>query len=153
MRDIYLRLQTLRRIHCIQWHGSTREVGNAYPFHLIAAFPVADSNDLLAVRRYLDTCLALTAAPSALLLDGHVPGQHGGTGQTAPWELLAMFRPEVPVILAGGLTPENVAEAVQMVKPWGVDVASGVERSPGHKDAEKMRRFIAAAREAAARLQ
>jgi phosphoribosylanthranilate isomerase len=151
LRDIYLRLQTLRRIHCIQWHGSNREVSDVYPFHMIAAFSVADANALLTVRRYLDTCKALTAAPSALLLDGHVPGQHGGTGQTAPWDLLASFCPEVPVILAGGLTPENVAEAVRIVRPWGVDVASGVEHSPGHKDMDKMRRFIDAAREAAAR--
>jgi phosphoribosylanthranilate isomerase len=81
-----------------------------------------------------------------------VPGQHGGTGRTAPWELLASFRPGVPVILAGGLTPENVAEAVRVVRPYGVDVASGVESSPGQKDPEKVRRFIANAREAAARL-
>jgi phosphoribosylanthranilate isomerase len=81
-----------------------------------------------------------------------VPGQHGGTGRTAPWHLLANFRPGVPIILAGGLTPDNVAEAIRLVQPFGVDVASGVESSPGHKDPERMARFIDAAREAAARL-
>jgi phosphoribosylanthranilate isomerase len=80
-----------------------------------------------------------------------VPGQYGGTGQAAPWRLLANFRPDVPLILAGGLTPENVAEAVRAVRPYGVDVASGVEAAPGRKDAEKVRRFIEQARNAAAR--
>jgi phosphoribosylanthranilate isomerase len=90
--------------------------------------------------------------PAAILVDAHVPGQFGGTGKTAPWELLADFKPEVPLILAGGLTPENVAEAVRIVRPYAVDVASGVEKSPGIKDPEKMKRFIENAREAAARL-
>jgi phosphoribosylanthranilate isomerase len=66
--------------------------------------------------------------------------------------LLESFRPGVPIILAGGLTEENVAEAIRIVRPYGVDVASGVERAPGRKDVEKMRRFLANAREAAARL-
>ena len=82
----------------------------------------------------------------AVLLDGHAPGQYGGTGQTAPWPLLADFDPGVPVILAGGLTPENVAEAIRTVRPYAVDVASGVESSPGRKDPEKLRRFIDAVR-------
>jgi phosphoribosylanthranilate isomerase len=152
LRDIFTRLQTLARICGIQWHGTNRELSDVYPYHLIAAFPVQDANSLTAIRHYLDTCKAVGALPSAVLLDGHAAGQHGGTGQTAPWKVLATFRPGVPVILAGGLTPENVAEAVRIVRPWGVDVASGVEHGPGHKDPEKMRRFIAAAREAAAKV-
>jgi phosphoribosylanthranilate isomerase len=84
-----------------------------------------------------------------VLVDARVPGQYGGTGQTAPWHLLADFRPGVPLILAGGLTPENVAEAIRVVRPYAVDVASGVERSPGCKDADRIRRFIAKACEAA----
>ncbi len=76
-------------------------------------------------------------------------GLHGGTGRTAPWDLLETFRPGVPLILAGGLTPDNVAEAVRRVRPDVVDVASGVETSPGRKDADKMRRFIDNAREVA----
>jgi phosphoribosylanthranilate isomerase len=84
-----------------------------------------------------------------VLLDGHAPGLHGGTGRTAPWELLADFRPGVPVILAGGLTPDNVAEAVRRVRPYAVDVASGVEEAPGRKDPAKVARFIANARAAA----
>jgi phosphoribosylanthranilate isomerase len=145
-------VQALGRIGTIQWHGTNRELSDVYPFHLIAAFPVRDTSSLQAIQRYLDTCRGQGQLPSALLLDGHAPGQHGGTGQTAPWNLLASFRPDVPIILAGGLTPDNVAEAVRIVRPYGVDVASGVEETPGHKDPEKMRRFIANAREAAARL-
>jgi phosphoribosylanthranilate isomerase len=151
LREVFLRIQTFGRLRGIQWHGQNREVSDVYPYHLIAAFSVQDADSLTAIRHYLDTCKLIGKLPSAVLLDAHVPGQHGGTGKTAPWKLLATFRPGVPVILAGGLTPENVAEAVRIVQPWGVDVASGVERSPGQKDAEKMRRFIDTAREAALR--
>ena len=70
----------------------------------------------------------------------------GGTGHRAPWELLAGFAPGVPLVLAGGLTPENVADAIRAVRPWGVDVASGVESAPGKKDAGKVRAFVAAVR-------
>ena len=86
-------------------------------------------------------------------MDARVMGQFGGTGQAAPWNLLADFQPGVPVILAGGLTPDNVAEAIRIVRPFGVDVATGVESKPGRKDAAKMRRFIENALEAAAGCQ
>ena len=86
------------------------------------------------MTRYIEACRALGRAPAAVLLDGHAPGQHGGTGRIAPWELIAAYRPGVPIILAGGLKPENVAEAVRIVRPYAVDVASGVERpAPGVK--------------------
>src|SRR5205814_10530314 len=98
------------------------------------------------ISRYLDVCRNTNRLPAAILLDAHVPGQYGGTGQKAPWHLLADFKPGVPVLLAGGLTPDNVAEAVRVVRPYAVDVASGVEARPGHKDEDKMRRFIANAR-------
>jgi phosphoribosylanthranilate isomerase len=152
MRQAFERLHDLRRIHILQWHGNNREVSDFFPYRLISAFPVRDTASLQAIERYLDVCRACGRLPSALLLDGHAPGQHGGTGQTAPWHLLASFRPGVPIILAGGLTADNVAEAIRIVRPYGVDVASGVESAPGRKDAEKMRRFLANSREAAARL-
>ncbi|HEY7329011.1 MAG TPA: phosphoribosylanthranilate isomerase [Gemmataceae bacterium] len=145
-------LRGLDRIHIIQWHGKNPELGDCFPYRFVRAFAVRDESSLDAIQRYLDACRAIECLPSALLLDGYATGQHGGTGQTAPWQLLESFRPGVPIILAGGLTPDNVAEAIRIVRPYGVDVASGIESAPGRKDAEKMRRFLTNAREAAARL-
>jgi phosphoribosylanthranilate isomerase len=78
------------------------------------------------------------------LLDAHVPGMVGGTGQTWDWSLLAGRRAKTPFLLSGGLTPENVAAAIEAVRPWGVDVASGTEASPGVKDPAKLEAFFAA---------
>ena len=150
--EIFAFLGPWRRLRVVQWHGDGCEPGDGRPYRLIPAFPVQDATSLEAVTRHLDACRALGALPAAVVLDGHAAGQYGGTGRTAPWELIAAFRPGVPIILAGGLTPENVAEAVRIVRPYAVDTASGVESTPGRKHAEKMRRFIAAAREAAAKL-
>ncbi len=80
-----------------------------------------------------------------ILLDAHVPGEYGGTGRTADWDAATHAARQWRVLLAGGLTPVNVAEAVRQVKPWGVDVASGVEYSPRATDAAKVRSFIQAA--------
>ncbi len=78
----------------------------------------------------------------ALLLDTYVEGLHGGTGRTFDWSAARKLKTRLPIILAGGLTPENVAEAIQVARPYGVDVASGVEFRPGIKDDEKVCRFI-----------
>jgi phosphoribosylanthranilate isomerase len=152
LRDVFARAEAMGRLRTVQWHGHVKETVDSYPFQVVMAFPVAGAEDLRAVTRYVDLCRGLNRLPAALLLDAHVPGQHGGTGRTAPWRLLAGFDPGLPVILAGGLTPENVAGAVRVVRPYAVDVATGVESAPGRKDAEKVRRFIANAREAAAGL-
>lgn len=81
------------------------------------------------------------------LLDSYVPGQRGGTGAAFNWELACAAKSlGRPILLAGGLTPENVAEAVRTVRPFGVDVSSGVESAPGRKDPAKVRAFIQAAR-------
>jgi phosphoribosylanthranilate isomerase len=152
LRKVFDQIRSLGRINIIQWHGKYHEPSDCSPYQLIPAFPVRDTASLQTIQHYLDACRAAGHQPSALLLDGYAAGQHGGTGQTAPWHLLASFQPGVPIILAGGLTPDNVAEAIRIVRPYGVDVASGVESAPGRKDAEKMRRFVANAREAAARL-
>ena len=82
----------------------------------------------------------------AFLVDASVKGVYGGSGVTADWNGAAEFAKKYPLLLAGGLTPENVAEAVRRVKPWGVDVASGVESAPGEKDASKMKAFVRAVR-------
>ncbi len=136
----------------VQWHGENRELADPFPFSLIAAFRVKDRRSLADIMAYLDTSATFGQKPAAILVDAFVEGQHGGTGHKAPWDLLAEFKPSVPLILAGGLTPENVGEAIRKVRPWGVDVASGVESAPGEEDPAKVRQFIASAREAAARL-
>ncbi len=82
----------------------------------------------------------------AFLLDAFDEKQFGGTGIRADWELAANLAREFPLLLAGGLTPENVADAIRHVQPWGVDVSSGVERTPGMKDFFKVQQFIRAAK-------
>jgi phosphoribosylanthranilate isomerase len=149
--DIVEVVRPLHHVRTVQWHGDHPEPARALPFRFVPAFAVRDLDSLTAIRTYLELCSKAGRVPDAVLVDAHVPGIYGGTGQLAPWHLLADFRPGVPLILAGGLTPDNVAEAVRIVRPYGVDVAGGVESSPGCKDAEKMRRFIANAREAAGR--
>ncbi|MBI4499354.1 MAG: phosphoribosylanthranilate isomerase [Chloroflexi bacterium] len=89
----------------------------------------------------------LEATRSVCLLDAAVAGQHGGTGRRVDWTVAAHLARQLPVLLAGGLTPENVEEAVVQVRPWGVDVSSGVETG-GVKDMEKIRAFVRAVREA-----
>jgi phosphoribosylanthranilate isomerase len=83
---------------------------------------------------------------AAYLLDAYHPTKPGGTGETWDWELAATAKRYGPVILAGGLTPENVGDAIEQVHPYAVDVSSGVEAAPGIKDRQKVQRFIMAAK-------
>lgn len=124
-------------LHAAQTYPKESESSTLDRTTHIPAFRVQDRSTLAIVSEYVSR-----HRPAAVLLDSFVPGSMGGTGHPAPWELLAGFDPGVPVILAGGLTPDNVAEAVRIVKPWGVDVASGVEAAPGKKDRGKVRAFI-----------
>ena len=96
-----------------------------------------------AVQRYPRR----TMAP-AWMIDTFRPGEYGGTGQTADWDLVRQIAQTAPILLAGGLNAGNVAEAIRRINPWGVDVASGVEAAPGVKDPQKVRAFIQAARAA-----
>jgi phosphoribosylanthranilate isomerase len=144
-------LERSQRIRTIQWHGESDDPVEGFPYRLIRAFRVAEPGHLEQIHHYLERRRTAGGLPAALLIDGLATGLYGGTGRTAPWELIAEFRPGVPLILAGGLTPENVCEAIRVVRPYAVDVASGVEARPGRKDREKMLRFISSAREAAAK--
>lgn len=104
------------------------------------ALPVTGADSLANVPEFFT---------HTVLLDSGGTGEFGGSGRTFPWEIARDFvkaNPHLRVILAGGLTPENAAKAVAMVRPFGVDVTSGVESSPGHKDHGRMRAFIAAVR-------
>src|SRR5262249_33672483 len=138
-------VQKLPGVRTIQWHGDDPPVFPAGAWRYIPAFQVADQAGLARVRFYLTKCGAAKQLPAAVLIDGQRPGEYGGTRPTAPWQRISPTRFDVPVILGGGLTPENVADAVRLVRPYGVDVAGGVEPPAGAKDPAKMRRFIAAA--------
>lgn len=109
-----------------------------------AVRPTGPEDALTLAHAY--ATLGVNAGPD-LLIDAYDAYAYGGTGQRADWGAAAVVAQRVPhLLLAGGLTPENVAAAVNAVKPWGVDVASGVEQSPGRKDHAKVRAFITAAK-------
>jgi phosphoribosylanthranilate isomerase len=117
---------------------------------VVRAFRCGDEG-LAPPRAYLLQCRQLGALPDAVLIDARAPGQYGGTGQTVDWPSLGPLGGRLegcPLLLAGGLTPDNVSQAIATAKPFGVDTASGVESSPGRKDPARVRRFITFARNA-----
>jgi phosphoribosylanthranilate isomerase len=118
-----------------QMHGDEppRLVHAVTGLRRIKALRIADAQDVTLCRRY---------RVDAYLLDAKVPGEFGGTGKTFNWELAREAAQFGPIILAGGLTPANVAQAVAIVQPYAVDTASGVEDSPGEKNKELMAQFI-----------
>jgi len=128
--------------HALQLHGqnwyplATRLVATGKP--LIAAIQVRDDS-----RQPFDV---EWFSGFAVMFDGYRAGDFGGTGETFPWAVLSRFKIDKPLILAGGLRPENVQAAIRMTSPYAVDVATGVESRPGKKDHAKMRDFIAAVR-------
>jgi phosphoribosylanthranilate isomerase len=104
------------------------------------ALPVADERSLFNVPSF---------STNTMILDSASPAEFGGTGHTFPWHIAQSFvqkNPSLNVMLAGGLTPENVGRAIDEVRPFGVDVTSGVERAPGQKDHHRLRLFIQEAR-------
>jgi phosphoribosylanthranilate isomerase len=124
----------------LQLHGDEPAADlHALGPHAFKALRIADASDV---------ALALGFPGHPLLVDAKVEGQLGGTGQRVDWPLVEPLARARPLILAGGLTPENVAQAVRVVQPWAVDVAGGVEQDndPRRKDPDKLRRFVAAAR-------
>jgi phosphoribosylanthranilate isomerase len=130
---------------------SALQFSGAEPEELLMAFPP----DLVLRTTRLDGARALRAARglprcAAVLVDASVKGSYGGTGRLARWDLAASLAKARAVVLAGGLNAGNVAEAVAKVRPYAVDVASGVESAPAKKDAAKMRAFVRAAKGASA---
>lgn len=125
----------------VQLHGRIDPAVWSLPCRIVVGLPC--DSDVLERARGLP-------GAAAILLDAAVPEQHGGTGQLADWELARQVREALdrPVILAGGLTPENVGAAIAAVRPYAVDVASGVEREPGVKDPRRIAAFGEAVRRA-----
>ena len=122
----------------VQLHGEeTPDYCAAVRRRIIKAFRVKDASSLDEITNY---------RVAACLLDAWSPAAHGGTGTTFNWEIAARAAASHTIILAGGLSPENVAVAVATVKPYAVDVSSGVESAPGKKDAGQVSRFIRATR-------
>lgn len=120
---------SLLQFHGTESAGFCRQFGRPY----IKAVTLQDAASLArAEQDYHDA--------AAILVDSHQPGGLGGTGHTADWRLIG--QQQRPLILAGGLTPDNVAQAVRTVHPWAVDVSSGVESAPGIKDARAVDQFI-----------
>ncbi len=100
---------------------------------------------------YVENCRLLACMPRLVLVDACVKGSYGGTGQVADWRALTQYPRDSsapPLVLAGGLTPDNVAEAIRTVRPAAVDTASGVESGPGRKDPAAVEAFVRAARRA-----
>jgi phosphoribosylanthranilate isomerase len=138
-------LEAMSRCHLslLQFHGDeSPEFCLQFGLMNMKAFRVRDDSVFQEMQRY---------PTDAWLLDAFSPAGLGGTGETFNWDLaIRANQLGRPIFLAGGLTPDNVAEAVARVRPFGVDVSSGVEATPGRKDHAKVRAFIQAARNAAA---
>jgi len=125
------------RLDIVQLHGTDADYWTHFqppPVPLWLAQGVSSVADLKSIQLQLRLLRSMNIAVTAVLLDAKLPGQHGGTGTLAPWDVIQQAQFDVPIILAGGLTPLNVRDAILEMKPAGVDVASGVESSPGHKD-------------------
>ncbi|HEY9629685.1 MAG TPA: phosphoribosylanthranilate isomerase [Coleofasciculaceae cyanobacterium] len=146
----------IAQLNAVQLHGSEspqfcQQLRQALPqAEIIKAFRVQNHETLQQAQRY-------EGAIDALLLDAFDPqathaGQYGGTGKTMDWLSLKQFRPTCPWLLAGGLTPDNVLQALSQVSPDGIDVSSGVEVSPGNKDLAKVTRLLEQLQHRAARV-
>ncbi len=139
LKDV-LRIADRCKLRAVQLHGNELETySRRIPCPVIKAIRVRGPQDLGSIGMY---------PAHAFLLDAFVEGQAGGTGIPISWDVARQAKGPVPIILSGGLRPETVGQAVRVVRPYGVDVCTGVERSPGRKDHRKVREFIAAVREA-----
>ena len=149
--EMILKITAEARLDIAQLHGDEppeflREIR---PLPIMRV--VRMQNDLSPLDAYLAACHRLVAMPRMLLVDARRGDQFGGTGITVDWDLLAKNRQRfrgMPLVLAGGLTAENVSAAIATVRPWAVDVASGVEIAPAAKSPELVGRFVCAAKKA-----
>jgi phosphoribosylanthranilate isomerase len=135
-------------VRIVQLHGDEppEDLPQLEGLLIVRAFRLSDAASVVRMDAYLERAAYLGRAPDAVLVDTYVPGVPGGTGRSIPTDILDRL-PALPhLILAGGLTPENVAERVARVRPWMVDVAGGVESAPGRKDLDRVIAFIRAVR-------
>ncbi|MBF0626701.1 MAG: phosphoribosylanthranilate isomerase [Magnetococcales bacterium] len=141
-RDAIRATASVCRLDVIQLHGDEAPGAcRGLPGRVIKAVRVGGPEDLMGLERF---------PVQGLLLDAKVADHYGGSGQMFDWSLISGYRCALPMILAGGLNPDNVVSAVRQVRPYAVDVSSGVEVMPGVKDPEKMAQFVRRVRQAAA---
>jgi phosphoribosylanthranilate isomerase len=132
----------LTELNTVQLHGNEsvefcQELREALPdTEIIKAWRVRNNRDLESIQAY-------SQVVDILLLDAYHPDALGGTGQTLDWEQLSAFKPPIPWLLAGGLTPDNICTALSQVHPDGIDLSSGVEVSPGNKNLDLVDRLFA----------
>jgi phosphoribosylanthranilate isomerase len=126
---------TIVQLHGEEGNDFCQAVARRTGAKVMKAIRVGDSGDVRAAEVY---------RTDFHLFDAYIPGVHGGTGQTFDWKLLRRHRSAVPMVLAGGLSPENVAEAIEAAQPFAVDVVSGTEAEPGVKDHAKLEAFFEA---------
>lgn len=135
--DQIVEVVTIAHLNAVQLHGIEsvefcQQLRDRLPgVELIKAFRVRSMETLNQVNGYAPTV-------DTFLLDAYHPQQWGGTGQTLDWSILELFRPDRPWLLAGGIHPQNVLQALNQAHPDGIDLSSGVERTPGDKDLEKV---------------
>ncbi len=138
--DEMLEIAARCRLQAVQLHGEeSEEIARRIPLQVIKAIRVRNQESLRPVATY---------PAHAFLLDAYVEGKAGGPGTAFSWDLVAAVSAKVPIILSGGLRPDSVEAAVRRIRPYAVDVSSGVEFRPGEKDPQKVREFVAAVRRA-----
>ncbi|MDR2873029.1 MAG: phosphoribosylanthranilate isomerase [Xanthomonadaceae bacterium] len=132
----------------LQFHGNEDEAFcRSFRMPYLKAIPMGDGAAATA-----DDLHRMWPSAAGLLFDSHASGGSGGTGKTFDWSHIPAGL-QLPFLLAGGLTPDNVFDAIMAARPWGVDVSSGIESAPGIKQAEKMRRFVQEVQRADSALQ
>jgi phosphoribosylanthranilate isomerase len=126
----------------VQLHG---DESIDFCYQLRQSLPDVEIIKALRIRSLedFDKAATYTTRVNTLLLDAYHPQQLGGTGKTLDWNMLQQFSPSCPWFLAGGLTPDNIVEALNQVNPSGIDLSSGVERAPGDKDLDKVAQLFA----------